>query len=182
MEELTGPLQSVFKDLKKHWREFQEAEPFLHVVQGFIHAIDWKEPWIIAILVFHVVMISLALFTRKRPAIQGTVFVIAAGTVFMAERLNQLGAQHWERFAGQQYFDPRGVFMSVVVSGPLLLAMFILLVNYLLSCASMLVEAKKRELRYRAKQRAREAKAKEGAGAGGAAAGAAGAGDSKKDK
>ncbi len=49
--------------------------------------------------------------------------------MFLSERLNALGAQHWERFAGQNYFDRQGVFMSAVVSGPLLVAMFIVLVR-----------------------------------------------------
>lgn len=42
MEELVGPLQDVMKDLKLKWKEFQEAEPFLDVVKGFVAAIDWK--------------------------------------------------------------------------------------------------------------------------------------------
>ena len=41
LDELTGPLQEVFKDLQNKWKEFQEQEPFWHVVQGFAHAIDW---------------------------------------------------------------------------------------------------------------------------------------------
>lgn len=41
MEQLAGPLQEVFGDLKRKWQEFQEEEPFLHVLQGFVHAIDW---------------------------------------------------------------------------------------------------------------------------------------------
>lgn len=53
----------------------------------------------------------------------------AVGIVYMGERLNKLGARHWRSFAGQNYFDPRGVFYSVMVSGPLMLAMFIVLVG-----------------------------------------------------
>lgn len=49
--------------------------------------------------------------------------------VWSAERLNKLGRRHWGSFAGQQYFDPSGVFMSAVVSGPLLLIMFVVLVR-----------------------------------------------------
>ncbi|GLC46200.1 hypothetical protein PLESTB_001534300 [Pleodorina starrii] len=162
MEELTGPLQEVFKDLRRHWKAFQEAEPFLHVVQGFINAIDWREPWIMGILAFHVVMLVTALATRKRGGVQLFTVLVSGGTIFSAERLNRLGAQHWEKFSGQNYFDATGVFMSAVVSGPQLLVMFIILINYLINCVGMLVEAKKRELIYKAKQRAKEAKAAAG--------------------
>ncbi|EFJ44547.1 hypothetical protein VOLCADRAFT_64706 [Volvox carteri f. nagariensis] len=153
------------RDLRRQWKSFQESEPFLHVLQGFLHAIDWREPWIVSILAFHVLTLVIALVTRKRGAVQLFVFVLAGGVIFNAERLNKLGAQHWEKFAGQNYFDSTGVFMSAVVSGPQLLVMFIILINYLINCAGMLVEAKKRELIYKAKQRAKEAKAS-GASAG----------------
>ena len=53
----------------------------------------------------------------------------AASVVFMAERLNGLGAKHWQRFSGQDYFDPRGVFFTTLVSGPLVLIMLIVLVR-----------------------------------------------------
>lgn len=53
----------------------------------------------------------------------------------MAERLNKLAAQHWESFSKQNYFDRRGVFFSTLVSGPLLVVMFIVLVGGgVLSC------------------------------------------------
>lgn len=48
----------------------------------------------------------------------------------MAERLNTLLAQHWKSFAKQPYFDPHGIFFSAVVSAPLLLVMFFLVVSF----------------------------------------------------
>ena len=53
----------------------------------------------------------------------------AAAIVFNAERLNALARRRWRSFSGQNYFDPNGVFWSALVSGPLLLVMFIILVN-----------------------------------------------------
>ncbi len=49
--------------------------------------------------------------------------------VYMGERINKLGAQHWQRFSRQDYFDKRGTFYSAVVSGPLLLIMLAVLVR-----------------------------------------------------
>ena len=60
----------------------------------------------------------------------------AASVVFMAERLNGLGAKHWKRFSGQDYFDPRGVFFTTLVSGPLVIIMLIVLVS---SCSKTVI-------------------------------------------
>ena len=60
--------------------------------------------------------------------------VTTAGTVYNAQRLNKLLAQHWRSFAGQPYFDEQGVFISAVVSTPLLLTMFVQLVRAALQC------------------------------------------------
>ena len=89
-------------------------------------------------------------------------------------------AQHWKRFAKQPYFDKHGIFFSAIVSTPMLLTMFFLLVrtpvssvdgrlskasvifqelvqvNYLASASSLLVKMKRKELRYKARQRARQ--------------------------
>lgn len=62
-------------------------------------------------------------FTKKQ-------IFFAALTVFLAERINAFLAKHWKSFAKQPYFDPHGVFFSAVVSAPLLLVMFFLVVRF----------------------------------------------------
>jgi len=54
---------------------------------------------------------------------------IAVVVVYLAERLNALSASHWQRFAGQNYFDSNGVFVSTVLSAPLVFDMFVILVR-----------------------------------------------------
>jgi hypothetical protein len=51
------------------------------------------------------------------------------GVIFFAEQLNALAGAHWQSFAGQDYFDERGVFFSALVSAPLLCLMFVILVS-----------------------------------------------------
>ena len=51
--------------------------------------------------------------------------------VYLAERLNAFGASNWQRFAGQNYFDSNGVFVSTVLSTPLVFDMFVILVRTL---------------------------------------------------
>lgn len=53
----------------------------------------------------------------------------AVGGVYLAERLNHLLARNWKCFAGQNYFDPRGLFLSILWSGPLLIIAMIILVS-----------------------------------------------------
>jgi hypothetical protein len=38
--------------------------------------------------------------------------------VYFGERVNALAGQHWQAFAGQDYFDSHGIFYSIMVSGP----------------------------------------------------------------
>ena len=52
-----------------------------------------------------------------------------AGLVYNAERINGVLGRHWRRFAGQDYFDKHGVFFCALVSTPLLLDMFVILVR-----------------------------------------------------
>jgi hypothetical protein len=53
----------------------------------------------------------------------------AALVVYNGETLNGLGAEHWRSFSKQPYFDSNGIFYSAVVSAPLMIVMFIILVR-----------------------------------------------------
>ena len=49
--------------------------------------------------------------------------------VYSSERLNRALAQNWQTFAGQPYFDENGIFISAVLSAPLVLDMLVILVR-----------------------------------------------------
>lgn len=55
-------------------------------------------------------------------------FLVVAG-VYFAENLNRVLGSNWKRFATQNYFDPHGVFLSALWSGPLLFIAIIILVS-----------------------------------------------------
>ena len=57
--------------------------------------------------------------------------------MYSAERSNSLLSQHWQRFSKQNYFDKHGVFFCALVSTPLLLDMFIILVRPLILLAQL---------------------------------------------
>ena len=51
--------------------------------------------------------------------------------VYNAQRINTSLQAHWKAFARQPYFDDQGVFISALVSAPLLLIMLVQLVRLL---------------------------------------------------
>ncbi|MEW5305160.1 MAG: hypothetical protein WDW38_002049 [Sanguina aurantia] len=179
MDEMLGPLRMVFAELQDKIREASEERPLWDVIMGFVHAINWRESWLVALVSFEATMLLLSVLTRKRSGFQGFLFFLAMAVVYCAERLNKLGHQHWERFATQPYFDEHGAFFTALVSAPLLACMFIILINYLIACSSLLIEAKRKELKLKYRQQ-KKTEAAAASGAATASGSTAQAGDSKK--
>lgn len=125
--------------------------PALDNLIGFFHAIDWKEPWLIGLMGIHVVLLIIAITTRKNLNFQMLLFLTALAGVYLAERFNSHLGQNWKSFAGQNYFDSNGVFLSVLWSGPLLVIAIIILINTLFSLCHLIVKWKRAELRHRAR-------------------------------
>lgn len=157
VDALLKPVQDVIAEVKRKFREAQHEAPLADVVRGFVAAIDWKEPWLIALLSTWAALLVIAVLTRRRTNIQAIIFAIAACLVYFGERLNGLAAEHSHRFSTQNYFDVRGVFYTACVSLPLLLVCFTVLVNYLLACSSLLIQTKRKELQRKARQQQRKA-------------------------
>ncbi|XP_058218579.1 uncharacterized protein LOC131329469 [Rhododendron vialii] len=118
---------------------------------GFFHAIDWTEPWLMCLMLFHFVLLLIVIMSRKNINFQMCLFLLALAGVYFAETLNSVLRDNWKSFAGQDYFDPRGLFLSVLWSGPLLVIAIIILVNTLFSLCHLIVRWKKAELRHRAR-------------------------------
>ena len=119
---------------------------------------DWRETWIRCLLLWHLSLWLLFIFTRKNfPAVQA-VFGIAA-CVALAETLNGLCAKRWEKFATQNYFDERGVFAGIMLCAPLLALAFAMLLNFLVMASSMLVTVKRAEFRGKARELGAQAEA-----------------------
>jgi len=125
-------------------------------VQAFRSAILWSEPFILSLLAFHVLVIFAMFYAVRRGGIRSQFAVL--GSIFaivrMAERLNLLGSQHWERIATQDYFDSSGVFVSLMVCAPLLVISMVMLVCFVKEAGGLLIEVKTHELK--AKSRARK--------------------------
>eukprot|EP01041_Mallomonas_annulata_P005430 gene5430-10885_t len=126
-------------DMSEHW-------------QAFSAAIDWKEPWIRGLLMFHIICISVTLLFRKHYEVQAILFLFLTALVFLSESINSYCSEHWRLFSNQNYFDQHGVFSGIMFSGPLLLICFFQLINALVLAGDALIIAKRHQLKQRLKQ------------------------------
>jgi hypothetical protein len=124
--------------------------------RGFFEAVDWTEPWLVAVLSLHAMLLLVAVATRKSETAQTCVFALCAFLVFIAERLNGLASAHWRAFSTQDYFDKEGVFTTTVFCVPLIAVLVVVLVNFLRLMASMMIQAKRAQLKQRARAEAKK--------------------------
>nr|CAD1838701.1 unnamed protein product [Ananas comosus var. bracteatus] len=118
---------------------------------GFFHAVDWKEPWLIVVIAFHVVFLLITIISRRNMNFQLSLSVLALSGVCFAETINSILAKRWKSFAGQNYFDTHGLFISALWSGPLLFITAVILVNTLFILCGLIVKWKRAELKHRAR-------------------------------
>jgi transmembrane protein 18 len=114
---------------------------------AFRSAINWSENFILGLIAFQAVMflVCYSVSRRDRPLAPWVCVVVFIGLVVrLAERLNAYGAQHWKDFATQDYFDARGIFLGIMLSGPLLLDCLMMLLMFLGEASSLLVQGVKR--------------------------------------
>ncbi|KAK8623996.1 hypothetical protein V6N13_065355 [Hibiscus sabdariffa] len=121
MELMADLVQKLSSELRSGIR------PAFDNFMGFFHAIDWKEPWLVSLLAFHVVLLIVTIFSRKNTNFQMCLFLLTLLGIYFAESLNRFLGDNWKKFATQNYFDPSGLFLSVLWSGPLLTIAIIIL-------------------------------------------------------
>ncbi|XP_024390960.1 uncharacterized protein [Physcomitrium patens] len=151
MDQMASIVEGVSESLRKQWGEFKQQGGFWDPILRFVHAVDWTEPWLVGLMVFHLILVAVVVATRKRSNVQAVLFMAMLLSVFFAERLNTLLRRHWKSFAGQPYFDSHGVFMSTVWSGPMLLISTLILVNSMVTLTRMLIKWKRAELKHKAR-------------------------------
>ena len=168
----TGNLtSSIYADAMGFYHAVDWREPWLLGLAGF-HAFVWT----FMIVTRHMDEVQMVLLVAlraspaasRRPApphataltpdlrFGAPAALAAVGIVYGAETLNRLGGEHWETFAGHNYFDKRGVFISVVFSTPMLCASFVVLLNALRNASRLLIQVKTKQIKseMRAKKKA----------------------------
>jgi len=96
-------------------------------IYKFLAHVDWSEPYLQYLILFHILTFLCVILTRKRVNFQGTLFVILLATIGCSEMINEYMANNHKKFFKQQYFDSYGMFISLVYSAPVLVNCVIIL-------------------------------------------------------
>lgn len=130
-ENFSDFMGTIQKDLTKMLQKTYEAPADLReAFNHFASAINWNDNFIRSILAFHLVLFILFLLTRKNIDIQTVFFFFLCIIIYSSETLNSYGNLYWNEFTDQNYFDRRGIFMSIMFAGPLLVLLVIQLVSF----------------------------------------------------
>mmetsp|Transcript_5770 Transcript_5770/g.10974 ORF Transcript_5770/g.10974 Transcript_5770/m.10974 type:complete len:166 (-) Transcript_5770:242-739(-) len=159
MEDWGGVIDGLLGEVRKVVKEHNKGlTGFTDSVQAFVHAVDWKEPWIIGLFASHICMLVFILLTRKLSDIHTFLFIILLVMVYMAETVNQVLGDNWELFSNQNYFDKNGFFISVVYSSPLVILLMIVLVNQIIQMAKLMVKVKSAQLKVESRKATQQIK------------------------
>jgi len=154
MEDTASPLEgiadSVMGDIMRG--QVGPQTPMEHI-SAFQSAINWSEPFICCIIAFQVFVFVATIYVCKKKNLAARIILLVFIGVFVksSEYLNMYASRHWEDFASQNYFDERGIFAGIMLSAPMLLNAFIMLISFMREAVHLLVEVKTMELKNKAR-------------------------------
>ncbi|XP_012270139.1 transmembrane protein 18 isoform X1 [Orussus abietinus] len=128
-------------------------------VWPFLQSIEWRDPWLAILLTFHIAVTMTAVMTRNHANFQIILFLALLLLVYFSETINEVAATNWMVFSRQQYFDSKGLFISVVFSVPILINCMIMVASWLYQSSQLMTSLKKAQLREQAKNRKLEGEA-----------------------
>lgn len=117
----------------------------------FLLSIEWRDPWLAILLTFHIAITMTAVMTRNHANFQIILFLVLLLLVYFSESINEVAATNWMVFSRQQYFDSKGLFISVVFSVPILINCMIMVASWLYQSSQLMTSLKKAQLRQKVK-------------------------------
>jgi len=121
-------------------------------IYKFLAHIDWSEPFLQGLIIFHIFSTVIILSTRRRVWIQGFLFTFLLVSISLTERANEWLATNFKLYSKLQYFDSQGMFISLTYSAPVLVNCVIILINWFFISGDMLVRVKQKQLEVESKK------------------------------
>ncbi|XP_036340563.1 transmembrane protein 18 [Rhagoletis pomonella] len=124
----------------------------------YLASIDWKDPWLIGLMLLHVLITVTTLMTRNSSNFQVVLFLILLSAAYCTENINEYAAARWQSFSKQQYFDSNGLFISTVFSMPILLNCMLIIGTWMYNSFQLMVKLKRAQLLQRVQNEKQEHK------------------------
>ncbi|XP_003388467.1 PREDICTED: transmembrane protein 18-like [Amphimedon queenslandica] len=119
-------------------QEDRDISTDVGLLLAVISKVNWSEPFLIAVIIFHLLCLVCILVCRRRPYLLSAILLILGLVCFAGEYINEWAAANSHQFLSEQYFDSTGVFISLILSIPLLLECFVILIClFVESCSIM---------------------------------------------
>jgi len=159
-EWLDGVMNSTgafYKDIATSLQD--ESTQIVPQLRGFVGAVNWDEPLIIGLGVFHCfwLLMCIGVMIKGSEIAKFVLFMVIGVFVLIAQPLNSHLADNWQAYATQPYFDANGGFICFMWSTPLIIMEFAILISLLLGNCILLRKTMRVKVQQQNKARKRKA-------------------------
>ncbi|KAM3578341.1 Transmembrane protein 18 [Umbelopsis sp. WA50703] len=148
-------VKEILKSLKPSGALGSDASPSweqaLRQLGRFIQAVDWSQPWLVALFAFHITSFFTLILSRNNHNVISGLLFFYIFLAILSQPLNSFLSGNWQSFASADYFDESGLFLATVYSLPLIINSIIALILVLRATCTMLVHVKRAQLQKQAK-------------------------------